>query len=443
MTTQHDDHEVKERLAKAAQRFASYRHVSFGDRAHWLAEAAAILESDVERLARLMTGEMAKPIRAAREEVLKCAAGCRYYAENAETLLRDEAIATPVRKSFVRHQPVGVVLAIMPWNFPLWQVIRFAAPALMAGNVGLLKHAANVPGCAVALEDLFRRAGFPDGCFQTLLIDSKRVGDVIDDPRVAAVTLTGSEAAGIDVAARAGRQIKKTVLELGGSDPFIVLASANLDKAAATGVKARMVNNGQSCIAAKRFIVEASVYDEFKTRFVAGVSALKVGDPFEESTDVGPLATSAIRDGVVDQVKRAVADGARLLCGGQATEGNFVTPGVLEEVPRASKVFREEVFGPVAMLFRVRDVDEAISVGNDSPFGLGASVWTGDPDEANRVVNELETGQVFVNEMVASDPRLPFGGVKRSGYGRELSRDGILEFVNRKTIVIPEGLASD
>ena len=361
---------------------------------------------------------------------------CRYYAENGERHLADEPIATNASRSFVRYQPIGPVLAVMPWNFPFWQVFRFAAPALMAGNVGLLKHSSNVPQCALAIEDILRRAGFPDGAFQTLLIGAGATAAVIADDRVAAATLTGSEPAGRSVASLCGDRIKKTVLELGGSDPFIVMPSADLDAAIATAVKARTINSGQSCIAAKRFIVADSIYEDFERRFVETMKALKVGDPMEDATDVGPLATGAIRDELHAQVERAVASGARPLLGGHKIDGPgyFYEPTVLAGVPRRSDVFREELFGPVAMLFRVSGVAEAIEWANDSPFGLGASVWTTDDAEQSRFIDEIEAGAVFVNAMVASDPRMPFGGVKRSGYGRELGVFGIREFVNIKTV---------
>ena len=400
--------------------------------------AADILEKEKTRLGGIMTAEMGKPLKAAMEESVKSAWGCRYYAENAEAFLRDEPAPTDGGTNYIRYQPVGAVLAVMPWNFPFWQVFRFAAPALMSGNVGLLKHASNVPQCALAIEEIFRRAGFPDGVFQTLLIGSEQVSRLIDDPRVAAVTLTGSEPAGVQVASQAGKRIKKTVLELGGSDPFIVMPSADLQAAAETAVKARVINNGQSCIAAKRFIVANAVADDFERRFVERMQSLRIGDPMDESTELGPLATKQILEDLEDQVRRSVAAGARVLTGGRRLNrpGNFYAPTVLTAIPEKAPAYGEELFGPVASLFRVPDLDAAIHLANDTPFGLGASVWTNDERERERLIDEIEAGQVFVNGMTASDPRLPFGGVKRSGYGRELSIYGIREFVNIKTVSI-------
>jgi succinate-semialdehyde dehydrogenase/glutarate-semialdehyde dehydrogenase len=432
------DSEIESKLARAAATYRSWRRTAFADRRRMIVAAADILEKEKAELGRIMTTEMGKPIKAARDEAVKSALGCRYYAENAETFLRDEPIATEAGTNYVRYQPIGPILAVMPWNFPFWQVFRFAAPALMAGNVGLLKHASNVPQCALAIEDIFRRAGFPEGVFQTLLIGSDRVPHVIDDPRVMAVTLTGSEPAGRQVAAQAGRDIKKTVLELGGSDPFIVMPSANVALAAETAVKARTINNGQSCIAAKRFIVAGEIASDFERRFVERMRALKVGDPMDESTDVGPLATPQILDDLEQQVQKSVAAGARVLTGGKRLErpGNFYAPTVLADIPDNSPAYREELFGPVAALFRVPDMKAAIRLANDSSFGLGASIWTNDQNETARFIDEIEAGMVFVNDMVASDPRLPFGGVKHSGYGRELSVHGIREFVNIKTVSI-------
>ena len=387
-----------------------------------------------------MTTEMGKPLKAAISETEKCAWVCRYYAENAERHLADEVVETNAKRSYVRFQPLGPVLAVMPWNFPFWQVFRFAAPALMAGNVGLLKHASNVPQCALAIEDIFRRAGFPEGAFQTLLIGSDKVESILNDARVVAATLTGSEPAGASVASIAGKQIKKTVLELGGSDPFIVMPSANLDEAVTTAVKARTINNGQSCIAAKRFIVAAEIYTAFEKKFVEEMKALRIGDPLEESTDIGPLATTQIVKDLEKQVEQAVASGARVLTGGKRIDrpGNFYEPTVLVNVDPATPVSCEEIFGPVAMLFSVNNTDEAIHLANATPFGLGSAAWTNDAAEQEQFINELQAGCVFINGMVASDPRLPFGGVKHSGYGRELAEFGIREFVNIKTVWIGE-----
>jgi succinate-semialdehyde dehydrogenase/glutarate-semialdehyde dehydrogenase len=430
--------DVDAKIQKAHDAFRAHRRTSFADRAAKMRRAAEILEKEKDRWARLMTLEMGKTLKSAGDEALKCAWACRYYADNAEHALADEQVATNAGKSYVAYQPLGVVLAVMPWNFPFWQVFRFAAPALMAGNGGLLKHASNVPQCALAIEEILCRAGFSEGEFLTLLIESSQVARVIDDPRVAAATLTGSEPAGRQVASQCGKQIKRTVLELGGSDPFIVMPSANLEEAAQTAVKARCINNGQSCIAAKRFIVHDSIYAEFERRYVEGMRALKVGDPMAATTDVGPLATAQIVGELDDQVKRAVAGGARLLTGGKRISGpgNFYEPTALGEVPKSCPVYYEEIFGPVAMLFRVSGIEEAIEVANDSDFGLASSVWTNDSAEIARFTAEIEAGAVFVNGMVASDPRLPFGGIKNSGYGRELSTFGIREFCNIKTVWI-------
>ena len=383
-----------------------------------------------------MTTEMGKPIRGAQDEVLKCARGCRFYAQNAERFLGEEEIRTEARRSYIRYEPLGPVLAIMPWNFPFWQVFRFAAPALMGGNVVLLKHAPNVPQCALAIETIFSRAGFPEGVFQNLPIETDQVPAILEDRRVRAVTLTGSERAGRDVAARAGHALKKIVLELGGSDPFIVMPSADLDEAVKAAVKSRTGNSGQSCIAAKRFIFADSIADQFLTRFVPAMEALKVGDPTDPSTDLGPLARRDLVATLDAQVRTTIARGARLLTGGAplAGPGCYYPPTVLTDIPVDSPAYREELFGPVASLFVVAGIDEAIRLANDTVFGLGASVWTQDSGEQARFVNELEAGQVFVNAMVASDPRVPFGGVKNSGYGRELGALGIREFVQAKTV---------
>jgi succinate-semialdehyde dehydrogenase / glutarate-semialdehyde dehydrogenase len=429
---------IEERLQRAADCYRTYRRTSSADRARWLAAAAQILETEQDRLGRIMTLEMGKTIRSARAEAAKCALACRYYVEHGERYLADEPVDAGPGKSLIRYQPIGPVLAVMPWNFPFWQVFRFAAPALMAGNVGLLKHAANVPQCALEIEDIFRRAGFPQGAFQALLIGSGQVQRVLDDARVAAATLTGSEPAGSQVAGEAGRRIKKTVLELGGSDPFVVMPSADLDRAAAVATEARTINNGQSCIAAKRFIVHSRIAPDFENRFVEKMRSLRVGDPIEESTQLGPLATPDILEGLHEQVRRSVEMGARLLTGGRRIDrpGNFYEPTVLADPPKESPAYSEELFGPVAVLLRASGVDDAIRIANDTRFGLGASAWTSEPDEQQRFIDELEAGMVFINGMVASDPRLPFGGVKYSGYGRELSMVGIREFVNIKTVRI-------
>jgi succinate-semialdehyde dehydrogenase / glutarate-semialdehyde dehydrogenase len=430
--------DIDARLARAAEMFAAYRVLPLAERARRLRRTADILEEERDAFARLMTTEMGKLLGAAAEEVLKCARGCRHYAEHAEAMLADEPVTVGDGEAFVRYQPLGPILAVMPWNFPFWQVVRFAAPALMAGNVALLKHASNVPQCALALEDVFRRAGFAEGVFQTLLIGSGEVKRVVDDPRVVAVTLTGSDRAGSAVAARAGARLKKSVLELGGSDPFIVMPSADLDEAVAAAVRARTINNGQSCIAAKRMVVAEAIADEFEPRFVRAMGELEVGDPFDPATDVGPLATPEILATLEAQVHQSVAAGARVLTGGERLggPGNFYAPTVLADVPRDAPARREELFGPVAVLVRARDAGDAIRIANDTPFGLAASVWTRDEGEQRRFVDELEAGLVFVNDVVASDPRLPFGGIKRSGYGRELGVWGIREFVNVKTVRI-------
>lgn len=439
------DAELERKLALAAETFEQYRRTSFAERAEWMRRAAAILDEEKDRWARLMVREMGKPIGAARAEAEKCAWVCRYYAEHAERFLAAEPVATDAAHSAVHYQPLGPVLAVMPWNFPFWQVFRFAAPALMAGNVGLLKHASNVPQCALAIEEILQRAGFPAGAFQTLLVGAEKVAGILADERVRAATLTGSEAAGRSIGAEAGQNLKKTVLELGGSDPFLVMPSADLERAARTAVTARTINNGQSCIAAKRFLVHEAVYDEFTRRFVEGMRALVVGDPMDETTQLGPLAMQKTRDDVERQVRDSVAAGARLLCGGEPLPrpGFFYAPTVLADVPESAPAYREEVFGPVAAVVRVRDLDEAIHRANDSRFGLGSSVWTNDEAERRRFLEEIEAGLVFVNAMVASDPRLPFGGVKHSGYGRELGVYGIREFVNIKTVWVAEAAGAD
>jgi succinate-semialdehyde dehydrogenase/glutarate-semialdehyde dehydrogenase len=430
--------EIEDKIALAVKTYQAEIQTSFAERARRMNHAAEILERDKDKFAHLMTLEMGKPYKAAVAEAQKCASGCRFYAQNAERFLSDEAIDTGVQKSFVRYRPIGPILAVMPWNFPFWQVVRFAAPALMAGNVGLLKHASNVPQCAIALEQIFLEAGFPKGAFQTLLVGADQVDAILNDPRVMAATLTGSEQAGIQVGVAAAKRIKKVVLELGGSDPFIVMPSADLDAAVATAVEARVINNGQSCIAAKRFIIADSIAGEFEKKFVARMENLRVGDPFDEKTELGPLATADAVKSLDADVQKSVKAGAKLLTGGQALKlpGNYYAPTVLTDIPKESPAYREEFFGPVALLFRVKDIDEAIRLANDSRFGLGASAWTKDQSERERFINELESGMVFINKMVASDPRIPFGGVKHSGHGRELSANGIREFMNIKTVSI-------
>ena len=431
-----DARAIDDRLARATTVFSSWKRTSFEERSRLLSRAAELLEADADRLARLMTLEMGKLLRAAREEVVKSARGCRYYSERGAGFLADEEIPTEATRSYLRYEPVGPVFAIMPWNFPFWQVFRFAAPALMAGNVVLLKHAPNVPQCALAIEELLCRAGFPDGVFQTVLMEVQQVPAILDDDRVRAVTLTGSDRAGRDVASRAGRALKKSVLELGGSDPFIVMPSADLQKAVAIAVKSRTINSGQSCIAAKRFIVSTAVADDFTRQFVAAMAALRMGDPMDPATDIGPMARGDLVETLSAQVADAVARGARVLTGGApaAGPGHYYPPTVLVDVPRDSRAYREELFGPVATIFRVNDINEAIERANDTKYGLGASVWTTNAAERDRFVEALEVGQVFVNAMVASDPRVPFGGVKMSGYGRELGPHGIREFTQVKTV---------
>jgi succinate-semialdehyde dehydrogenase / glutarate-semialdehyde dehydrogenase len=428
--------EIDEKLELANEAFREHRKMPYHERAQMLLKAGRIVEADAEHFGRIMTQEMGKTLQSAVAEAQKCALACRYYAEHGAQHLADEIITTGASSSFVRNQPLGPVLAIMPWNFPFWQVFRFAAPALMAGNVALLKHASNVPQCALALQEIFCTAGFPEGSFQSLLIDSNQVEAVIKDKRIVAATLTGSEPAGQAVASQAGKQIKKTVLELGGSDPFIVMPSVNLTDAVTHAVNARIINNGQSCIAAKRFIVAEGIYDDFERLFVERMEGLNVGDPMDPNVNIGPLATPEIREDLHGQVTRAVESGAHLVTGGRKIDGpgNFYRPTVLTNVSRESPVYYEEFFGPVAMLFAAKDVTEAIEIANDTPFGLGSSVWTQDEAEMEQFIDGIEAGQVFVNAPVASDPRLPFGGVKRSGYGRELSAAGIREFVNMKTV---------
>ncbi|MFC9618956.1 NADP-dependent succinic semialdehyde dehydrogenase [Streptomyces sp. NPDC056930] len=440
--------EIEQKLDAADTAFRQYRTTGFDERAGLLNQAAGLLDEDVQDIARTMTTEMGKPVKAARAEAAKCVKAMRWYAAHAEELLADEhpppddVQDSGASRAYVHYRPLGAVLAVMPWNFPLWQVVRFAAPALMAGNVGLLKHASNVPQTAMYLEGLFRRAGFPAGCFQTLLVGSGAVESILRDRRVAAATLTGSEPAGRSVASIAGDEVKHTVLELGGSDPYLVMPSADVARAARTAVTARVQNNGQSCIAAKRFIVHTEVYDEFAERFTVGMRDLTVGDPLQESTDVGPLSSEQGRADLEELVEDAVRQGASVLCGGgrpddlgpELERGWFYAPTVLTGITTGMRIHREETFGPVATLYRVEGLDEAMALANDSPFGLSSNVWTRDADEARRCVRDLEAGGVFFNGMTASHPALPFGGVKRSGYGRELSGHGIREFCNATTV---------
>ncbi len=436
--------EIEDCLVRAERAFQEHRLTSFAHRAGRMLKAADLLDADQDSVARTMTTEMGKPLAQARAEAAKCAKTMRWYATHAEELLADEhpdpadVHDSGATRAVVRYRPLGTVLAVMPWNFPLWQVVRFAAPALMAGNTGLLKHASNVPQTALYLEELFRRAGFAEGCFQTLLIGSGAVEDVLRDPRVAAATLTGSEPAGRSVAAIAGDEIKKTVLELGGSDPYLVMPSADLDKAVRTAVTARVQNNGQSCIAAKRFLVHTDVYDTFAARFTERMAALTVGDPMEEYTDVGPLSSEQGRSDLEELVDDALHQGATALCGGRRPPehraGWYYEPTVLSGITPAMRIHREEAFGPVATLYRVEDLDEAIALANDTPFGLGSNAWTRDADEQARLARDLQAGGVFFNGMTASHPGLPFGGAKRSGYGRELSGHGIREFCNMTTV---------
>ncbi len=438
--TPHTPAEIEERIAAAAAAHRALAATTFAQRAEWMRAAADLLEADVNEVAETMTREMGKPIGAARNEALKCAKGMRFYAEHAEAYMADEVLDTPgsvgATRAWARYEPLGIVLAVMPWNFPFWQVVRFAAPALMAGNTGLLKHASNVPASAMYLGSLFTRGGFPEGAFSTLLIGSAEVKAVIEDSRVMAVTLTGSEPAGRSVGSIAAAQVKKSVLELGGSDPFIVMPSADLEKAVATAVTARVQNNGQSCIAAKRFIVHTDIYDAFVERFVAAMGALVMGDPLDEATQVGPVATASGRDELIELVEDARAKGAAVLVGGTVPDGPgwFYPPTVVAALTPAMRLWAEETFGPVAGVYRVNDIDEAITVANDTSFGLSSAVWTNDPAEQDRCIREVQAGGVFINGMTISYPELPFGGIKNSGFGRELAAEGIREFCNLKTV---------
>jgi succinate-semialdehyde dehydrogenase/glutarate-semialdehyde dehydrogenase len=441
------DSQIDQRLARASDTFATYRLTTFEQRSGWLRGAAEILDEDLERVSAMMTQEMGKTLAASRQEVQKCATACRFYAAQAQAYLSDEladAGAVGAEKAYVRYQPLGPVLAIMPWNFPLWQAMRFAAPALMAGNVGLLKHASNVPQTALYMQELFERAGFPEGVFQTLLVGSAKVAAILRDRRVVAATLTGSGPAGAAVASVAGSKIKRTVLELGGSDPFVVMPSADLDQAVKVAVTARTLNNGQSCINAKRFIVHESVYDEFERSFVDEMSALVVGDPLDERTDVGPLASQQQVTDVEELVDDAVVKGAVVACGGKPLGGPgfYYPPTVLTRVTPEMRVHLEEVFGPVATLYKVADIDQAIALANATEFGLGSNVWTGDEAERDRFIRDLEAGMVFINGNTTSFLELPFGGIKTSGYGRELAANGIREFCNIKTVWVGQGGAA-
>ncbi|HEX9482951.1 MAG TPA: NAD-dependent succinate-semialdehyde dehydrogenase [Gemmatimonadaceae bacterium] len=432
----HSADEIEARLARAAAAAHTWRFTPVAERCEVVARLGDLLDAEQQRLGRLMTLEMGKPIRAGAEEAAKCAVACRHYAAHGASMVADQPVADDEHRSYIAYDPLGVVLAVMPWNFPFWQVIRFLAPALVAGNVGLLKHASNVPQCALELETLVRRAGAPDGVFQTLLVDSSAVADIIADPRIAAVTLTGSERAGSSVAETAGRALKPSVLELGGSDPFIVMPSANLPLAIETAVKARTINNGQSCIAAKRFIVHRDVAERFTAGLVAGMEALRVGDPLDPRTQLGPLASARLATELEEQVRQSIILGARALCGGSREEPKsaWFPATVLIDIPENAPAYRDELFGPVACVFVARDAGDAIRIANSTRFGLASSVWTNDDAERDRFIREIDAGSVFVNDMVVSDLRFPFGGVKSSGYGRELSELGLREFTNIKTV---------
>ena len=431
-----NDAQVDDAIAQSAHIFREFRNWALDKRAACMQKTATLLEQEKIELGRIMTVEMGKTHKAAIAEVEKCAWVCRYYAETAHHHLADDVVKTNATKSYRTFLPLGPVLAVMPWNYPLWQVFRFAAPALMAGNTALLKHASNVPQCALAIEGIFQRSGFPEGAFRTLLIGGAKVERILRDDRIRAATLTGSEPAGASVASICGEEIKPTVLELGGSDAFIIMPSADIEKAVKVGTTARTQNNGQSCIAAKRFLVHEDIYEDVKARFVKSFKALKIGDPFDQATDIGPLVNEEARDTICKQVERAIEDGAIRVFGAEAIDGEgfYFRPGILEIKPQSSDAYYEEIFGPVMLLFKVKNLDEAISIANDSPFGLGSSIWTTIEDEQDRAIREIEAGATFVNSMTSSDPRLPFGGIKKSGYGRELSHEGIRSFCNIKTI---------
>jgi succinate-semialdehyde dehydrogenase/glutarate-semialdehyde dehydrogenase len=443
--TQLTESEIETKLSLASGCFRTYRSLSFAERARCMHTAADLLDGNRDDYARLISTEMGKTIRDSRAEVEKSAWVCRYYADNAAAFMADEKVSTEAERSFIRYQPIGAVLAVMPWNYPFWQVFRFAAPALMAGNVGLLKHASNVPGSALEIERIFLQAGFPEGAFQTLLIPAGRIAELTADPRIQAATLTGSEAAGASLASNCGRNLKKTVLELGGSDPFIVLPDADMEQAVTTATLARLVNNGQACIAAKRFILHQDIADDFLDRLIAEYEKIRVGNPLEESTDLGPLASSRALDEIREQVGQCVTQGGRIAFGGdpevlevysdpELRKGYYYPPTIITGLTQKAPITKQEIFGPVALVFRARDLDEAIEIANSTAFGLGASAWTRDPEKAERLINEIEAGNVFINSMVKSDPRLPFGGIRSSGYGRELSALGLREFTNIKTV---------
>ncbi|MFA0960634.1 NAD-dependent succinate-semialdehyde dehydrogenase [Roseivirga sp. BDSF3-8] len=435
---EHTDHEVDEAIGRAHSAYLAWKLTTFEERSRLMKAAAEEIRQNKAHYAGLMTAEMGKHKREAEAEMDKCALACDYYADNAEKFLADEKLPVEEGEAYIAYDPMGVVLAIMPWNFPYWQVIRFAAPALMAGNVGILKHSSVVPGCALALEEIFRKAGFPEGCFTTLLVSGSKVSRILENPKVKAATLTGSEGAGSKVAEKSGAELKKTVLELGGSDPFIVLEDADVEETATTAVKARMQNCGQSCIAAKRFFVHEKIYDEWLEKFRSGMERLTLGDPEDQAIDYGPMATEDLANELLEQVKKSVDKGAKVLLGGDRPdrEGAFFNPTILTDVKPGMPAYDEELFGPVAMVFKVKDEEEAVLIANDSPYGLGGSVWTGDIERGKRLVRKVESGAVYINKMMASAPEVPFGGVKKSGYGRELSHLGIREFVNQKTVWI-------
>lgn len=434
----HSDAQVDLAIAKSVVAFEELRKWPLEKRAEHMKRAANILRDEADKLGKIVTLEMGKTHAAAIAEVKKCALGAEYYADMAAQHLADDVVKTEAKKSYRKYLPMGPVLAVMPWNYPIWQVIRFAAPALMAGNTGLLKHASNVPQCALYIEDIFKRAGFPDGAFQTLLVGGAKVERILRDDRVRAATLTGSEPAGASVASICGQEIKPTVLELGGSDAFIIMPSADIKAAVKVGTTARTQNNGQSCIAAKRFFVHAEIYDDVKARFKESFEALTVGDPMKKSTDIGPLVNQDAFDTVMAQVENALKDGAIRVTGAEAVDGKgfFFTPGILENISKNSDAYHEEIFAPVASLYKVASLDEAIEIANSSPFGLSSAIFTQDKDEQEQAINELEAGGTFVNAMSGSNPHLPFGGIKRSGYGRELAAEGIRAFCNVKTVYI-------